>query len=100
MRRRHCFVAKKGIATTDYAVGTKVLVTISSEEELRTDEPMAVRHDAEYWMLKVAYAIAAAESKTGKLTGASDLAYAESVSIDGTKYPAELAALSWAKTRP
>ena len=30
--------------------------------------------------------VAAADSKTGKLTGASDLFYAETVSIDGTKY--------------
>ena len=39
-----------------------------------------------YWNADV-IEVAAAEAKTGKLTGASDLAYAESVSIDGTKYP-------------
>ena len=73
-------VAKDGIATTDYAVGTKVLVTLSlkkSETENLAD------HERE----GVVASIAAADSKTGKLTGASDLAYAESVSIDGTKYP-------------
>lgn len=75
------FVAKSGIATTDYAVGTKVLVTLSlkkSETENLAD------HERE----GVVASIAAADSKTGKLTGASDLAYAESVSVDGTKYPA------------
>lgn len=75
------FVAKNGIATTDYAVGTKVLVTLSlkkSETENLAD------HERD----GVVASIAAADSKTGKLTGASDLAYAESVSIDGTKYPA------------
>ena len=74
------FVAKNGIATTDYAVGTKVLVTLSlkkSETENLAD------HERE----GVVASIAAADSKTGKLTGASDLAYAESVSVDGTKYP-------------
>ena len=74
------FVAKDGIATTDYAVGTKVLVTLSlkkSETENLAD------HERD----GVVASIAAADSKTGKLTGASDLAYAESVSVDGTKYP-------------
>ena len=75
------FVAKNGIATTDYAVGTKVLVTLSlkkSETENLAD------HERD----GVVASIAAADSKTGKLTGASDLAYDESVSIDGTKYNA------------
>ena len=75
------FVAKNGLATTDYAVGTKVLVTLSlkkSETENLAD------HERD----GVVASIAAADSKTGKLTGASDLAYAESVSVDGTKYPA------------
>ena len=74
------FVAKNGIATTDYAVGTKVLATLSlkkSETENLAD------HERD----GVVASIAAADSKTGKLTGASDLAYAESVSVDGTKYP-------------
>ena len=75
------FVAKNGIATTDYAVGTKVLVTLSlkkSETENLAD------HERD----GVVASIAAADSKTGKLTGASDVAYDESVSIDGTKYNA------------
>ncbi len=74
------FVAKNGIATTDYAVGTKVLVTLSLK---KSETENLVDHERE----GVVASIAAADSKTGKLTGASDLAYAESVSIDGTKYP-------------
>lgn len=75
------FVAKNGIATTDYAVGTKVLVTLS----LKKSE---TENLADHARDGVVASIAAADSKTGKLTGASDLAYAESVSVDGTKYPA------------
>lgn len=75
------FVAKNGIATTDYAVGTKVLVTLSLK---KSETENLVDHEGE----GVVASIAAADSKTGKLTGASDLAYAESVSVDGTKYPA------------
>ena len=75
------FVAKNGIATTDYAVGTKVLVTLSLK---KSETENLVDHERE----GVVASIAAADSKTGKLTGASDLAYAESVSIDGTKYNA------------
>ena len=74
------FVAKNGIATTDYAVGTKVLVTLSLK---KSETENLVDHERD----GVVASIAAADSKTGKLTGASDLAYAESVSIDGTKYP-------------
>ena len=75
------FVAKNGIATTDYAVGTKVLVTLSLK---KSETENLVDHERE----GVVASIAAADSKTGKLTGASDLAYDESVSIDGTKYNA------------
>lgn len=75
------FVAKNGIATTDYAVGTKVLVTLSLK---KSETENLVDHERD----GVVASIAAADSKTGKLTGASDLAYAESVSVDGTKYPA------------
>ena len=74
------FVAKNGIATTDYAVGTKVLVTLSLK---KSETENLVDHERE----GVVASIAAADSKTGKLTGASELAYAESVSVDGTKYP-------------
>lgn len=75
------FVAKNGIATTDYAVGTKVLVTLSLK---KSETENLAEHERD----GVVASIAAADSKTGKLTGASDLAYDESVSIDGTKYNA------------
>ena len=67
-------------STTAYAKDTKVLTEIS----LKKDE---LTNYADYVVGKAAV-VSAAETKTGKLTGASDLAYAESVSIDGTKYPA------------
>lgn len=72
--------AAKTVATTDYAVGTKLLVTLSLKENETANK---VDHRANAAVVD----IKAADSKTGKLTGASDLAYAESVSIDGTKYP-------------
>ena len=73
--------AAKTVATTDYAVGTKLLVTLSLKEN-ETANKADHRANADVVDIK------AADSKTGKLTGASDLAYAESVSIDGTKYNA------------
>ena len=70
----------KTYATTDYAVGTKVLVNWSMKksesENLGTNELTT----------PVVKVVTAAESKIGMLTGASDLAHAETVSIDGTKY--------------
>ena len=86
----------KGINTTDFAKGTKVLVTMSlkdTEAANRTGAYGRTNQDeaqnAEN-VKKDAYVVstAAAESKTGKLTGASDLFYGETVSIDGTKYNA------------
>ena len=76
----------KAVTTVDYAVGTKVLVNLT----LKKDE--ATNYDSYYsWGdgkdSAAATIVAAADSKTGKLTGASNAAYAESVSIDGTKYP-------------
>lgn len=91
----HAYVAVfKGIDTTDFAKGTKVLVTMSFKDTEaanrtgaygRTNEDEAKNAEN---VKKDAYVVstAAAESKTGKLTGASDLFYAETVSIDGTKY--------------
>ena len=73
--------AQKSISTTDYAKGTKILVTMS----LKDTETANLIHD--YGQYAKIVNVTAAESKVGKLTGASDLAYAESVSIDGTKYP-------------
>ena len=86
----------KGINTTDFAKGTKVLVTMSFKDTEaanrtgaygRTNEDEAKNAEN---VKKDAYVVstAAAESKTGKLTGASDLFYGETVSIDGTKYNA------------
>ena len=93
----HAYVAVfKGIDTTDFAKGTKVLVTMSfkdTEAANRTGAYGRTNQDeaqnAEN-VKKDAYVVstAAAESKTGKLTGASDLFYGETVSIDGTKYNA------------
>jgi len=91
----HAYVAVfKGINTTDFAKGTKVLVTMSFKDTEaanltgaygRTNEADAKLAEN---VKKDAYVVStvAAESKTGKLTGASDLFYAETVSIDGTKY--------------
>ena len=86
----------KGIGTTDFAKGTKVLVTMSfkdTEAANRTGDYGRKTVDEakiEANVKKDAYVVstAAAESKTGKLTGASDLFYGETVSIDGTKYNA------------
>lgn len=82
----------KGINTTDFAKGTKVLVTMSFKDTEaanltgaygRTNEADAKLAEN---VKKDAYVVStvAAESKTGKLTGASDLFYGETVSIDGT----------------
>lgn len=73
--------AAKTVATTDYAVGTKLLVTLSLKENETANK-------ADHRANAAVVDIKAADSKNGKLTGASDLAYAESVSVDGTKYPA------------
>ena len=93
----HAYVAVfKGIGTTDFAKGTKVLVTMSFKDTEAADRTGAYgrtnqdeAQNAEN-VKKDAYVVstAAAESKTGKLTGASDLFYGETVSIDGTKYNA------------
>ena len=76
----------KAVTTVDYAVGTKVLVNLTMKKDEATNY-------ASYYSWgdgkdsAAATIVAAADSKTGKLTGASNAAYAESVSIDGTKYP-------------
>ena len=76
----------KGTSTVDYAKGTKVLVNLT----LKKDE--TTNYDAYYtWNAAntaQAVIVGAADSKTGTLTGASGLNQAETVSIDGTKYPA------------
>ena len=78
-------VPNMGTTSTAFEKGTKVLVTLS--KKANQDSAMSVAEATSYAKAKL-IDIAAAEAKNGKLTGASDLAYAESVSIDGTKYPA------------
>ena len=76
--------ALKTISTVDYAVGTRVLATVSFKNteaaNLTGSYYGATKTDA--YIVDVA----AADAKIGKLTGASDVRFAESVSIDGTKY--------------
>ncbi len=76
----------KAVTTVDYAVGTKVLVELSGKKDETTNYRSYYTWDVAADAAQ-ATIVAAADSKTGKLTGASDAAYAESVSIDGTKYP-------------
>ena len=62
------------LATADYTVGTKLDVTISYKaQQDKGTSPVVVNH-------------AVAETKVGKLTGASDMHYPETTSIDGTQY--------------
>lgn len=79
-------VAEKYIPTADFAKGTMILVTMSLKDTEKDNLTGMYQGKGE----NDAYVVnvAAADSKTGKLTGASDLAYAETVSIDGTKYNA------------
>ena len=76
-----------GVSTTDFAKGDKVLVTITRKGAKLVTNGTWNTPDVTSYSAGAVVDIAAAEAKTGKLTGASDLAYAESVSIDGTKYP-------------
>ena len=76
--------ALKTISTVDYAVGTRVLATVSFKNteaaNLTGTYYGATKTDA------YIVGVAAADAKIGKLTGASDVMFTESVSIDGTKY--------------
>ena len=83
------YTEKTAIAktTTDvsFAKGSKVLVTMSLKDTEATNkngQNVAVIDYAQ----AAAIDVAASESKIGKLTGASDINYTETVSIDGTKY--------------
>lgn len=76
----------KAVTTVDYAVGTKVLVNLTLKKDEATNYASYYSWD-DGKDSAAATIVAAADSKTGKLTGASNAAYAESVSIDGTKYP-------------
>ena len=78
----------KAVSTVDYAKGTMVLVNLSlkkNEMTNRTDYYTANANVADDNTAK-ATIVGAADAKTGKLTGASDINYVETVSIDGTKY--------------
>ena len=86
----------KGTSTVDYAKGTKVLVNLSLKKDETTNyvHYYSVTADGNGLTANdgtgtaAATIVGAADSKTGKLTGASGLNQAETVSIDGTKYPA------------
>ena len=86
----------KSTSTVDYAKGTKVLVNLSLKKDETTNYVHYYSVTADGTGLTandgtntaVATIVGAADSKTGKLTGASGLNQAETVSIDGTKYPA------------
>ena len=70
----------KTVSTTKYDAGSMVLVNLS----LKKDE---LTNYATYGDDAKASIVGVADSKTGALTGASDINYGLSVSIDGTKYP-------------
>ena len=74
----------KAVSTTAYEVGTKVLVNLTLKKS-ETDN-YTYYYSVDPDDTAKAYVVGAAESKTGKLTGASDANYQETVSIDGTKY--------------
>ena len=78
----------KAVTTVDYAKGTKVLVNLSLKKDEQFDNDFYYSWANQGAKKASATVVGAAESKTGKLTGASGLNQAETVSIDGTKYPA------------
>ena len=78
----------KAVTTVDYAKGTKVLVNLSLKKDEQFDNDFYYSWANQGANKASATVVGAAESKTGKLTGASGLNQAETVSIDGTKYPA------------
>ena len=74
-----------GIDSTDYAVGSKLLLTMT----FKKNEVENVLTEQNYTSDKVAVvSYEVPETKVGKLTGASDLHYPTTVSIDGTQYNA------------
>ena len=74
----------KAVSTTEYAVGTKVLVNLTLKKSEKDN--FNYYYSIDPTDTAKAIVVGAAEAKTGKLTGASDASYPESVSIDGTKY--------------
>ena len=79
-------VPNKSAATTDFAKGEKVLVTITKKGAELVPNGTWNTSDVGTYGAGAVVDIDAAEAKTGKLTGASDINYVETVSIDGTKY--------------
>ena len=70
--------------------GDMVLVTTSFKNTEATnlvEGAMSLREQSRNYFYSKIVDVVAAEAKTGKLTGASDATYPETVSIDGTKYP-------------
>ena len=78
----------KAVSTVDYAKGTMVLVNLSLKKNEMTNRTGYYTANANVADDNTAKAtiVGAADAKTGKLTGASDINYVETVSIDGTKY--------------
>ncbi len=78
----------KAVSTVDYAKGTMVLVNLSLKKNEMTNRTGYYTANANVADDNTAKAtiVGAADAKTGKLTGASDINYTETVSIDGTKY--------------
>ena len=74
----------KAVTTVDYAKGTKVLVNVSLKDGELADKTYYANDTT---LGAAASVVGTAEAKTGALTGASDINYGLSVSIDGTKYP-------------
>ena len=74
-----------GIDSTDYAVGSKLLLTMSFKKN-EVDNVLTEQNYTSDKVAVVSYKVP--ETKVGKLTGASDLHYPTTVSIDGTQYNA------------
>lgn len=89
------YYALADTTNVSFAKDTKVLVTSSFKKtEATNTQEGAMRLNVDpkddssrQYVKSAVVTVAAAEAKTGKLTGASDAYYPESVSIDGTKYP-------------
>lgn len=75
---------QKEIDSTSFAKGSYMLVTMSHKE----DEVKNIGRTRDYNQFAEIVDYAAPETKVGKLTGASDLHYPLTVSIDGTQYNA------------
>ena len=73
------------VSTTAYTEGSKVLVNVSLKDGELADKTY---YGANGTLRAAASVVSAAEAKVGALTGASDLHYPTTVSIDGTQYNA------------